>query len=57
LGYRGDSVRATQQHFIDCLRSGDEFESDAREYLQTVALVEAAYESAHLRRAVCPVVG
>jgi predicted dehydrogenase len=56
LGYRGDSVRATQQHFIECLRTGDRFESDARDYLRTVALVEAAYESAHLRCAVCPVV-
>lgn len=57
IGYRGDSVLATQQHFIDCLRSGDRFESDARDYLQTVSLVEAAYESAHLRCAVRPVVG
>ena len=45
-GYRGDSVRATQQHFIDCLQSGSEFESDARNYLKSVAVMEAGYRSA-----------
>ena len=44
-GYRGDSVRSTQQHFIDCLQSGKPFESEARDYLRTVAVVEAAYKS------------
>jgi predicted dehydrogenase len=44
-GYRGDSVFATQRHFIDCLRSGAPMESGAREYLKTVACVEAAYLS------------
>jgi predicted dehydrogenase len=44
-GYRGDSVRATQQHFADCLRSGAPFESSPEEYLKTVRVVEAAYES------------
>ena len=51
-GYRGDSVRATQQHFIECLRSGAEFESDASEYLKTVAVVEAGYRSAETEAAV-----
>jgi predicted dehydrogenase len=45
-GYRGDSVLATQQHFIDGLRTGAPFESSAREYLKTVRVVEAAYQSA-----------
>ncbi len=45
-GYRGDSVRATQQHFIDCLRTGNEFETAARDYLKTFAAVETAYLSA-----------
>ena len=45
-GYRGDSVRATQQHFLNCLASGEPFESGGREYLNTVRVVEAAYESA-----------
>jgi D-apiose dehydrogenase len=51
-GYRGDSVRRTQEHFIDCLRTGKQFESGARDYLRTVAAVEAAYKSADQRRAV-----
>jgi predicted dehydrogenase len=53
-GYRGDSVRATQEHFIRCLNTGAPFESDVREYLKTIALVEAAYASAHLHAAVAP---
>jgi predicted dehydrogenase len=45
-GYRGDSVYACQAHFIDCLKSGRSFESEAREYLKkTFAMVEAAYAS------------
>jgi predicted dehydrogenase len=44
-GYRGDSVFATQRHFIDCLRSGKPFETSGREYLKTFAAVEAAYRS------------
>jgi predicted dehydrogenase len=53
-GYRGDSVRATQQHFIDCLRAKAEPESSARQYLKTVALVEAAYQSIRSACAVTP---
>lgn len=44
-GYRGDSVRAAQQHFIRCLRDGVPAESEGREYLRTFAAVEAAYRS------------
>jgi predicted dehydrogenase len=51
-GYRGDSVRATQQHFISCLRSGAPFETGGREYLKTFAAVEAAYRSTVGRRAI-----
>ncbi len=51
-GYKGDSVRATQQHFIDCLRTGAPFESEAREYLKTFRAVEAAYESIAEKRAI-----
>ena len=42
-GYKGDSVFATQQHLLECLRTGSPSESDGREYLKTVALVEACY--------------
>ncbi len=45
-GYRGDSVRAAQEHFVRCLREGVPAESEGREYLKTFAAVEAAYRSA-----------
>lgn len=45
-GYKGDSVLATQRHFIDCLREGRTFESDPVDYLRTFAAVDAAYQSA-----------
>jgi hypothetical protein len=51
-GYRGDSVRATQQHFLECLQSGRPFESGGREYLKTFGAVEAAYRSAAAGKAV-----
>jgi len=51
-GYRGDSVKATQEHFIECLRTGRPFETSAREYLKTCAAVEAAYVSAREARSV-----
>lgn len=40
------SFVATQQHFIDCLRSGQEPETSGAETLKTMALVFAAYRSA-----------
>ena len=42
-GYKGDSVFATQQHLLDSLRSGKPAESEGREYLKTVELVEQCY--------------
>lgn len=45
-GYRGDSIRALQQHFYDCLFYGRPCESEGRAYLKTVRAVFAAYESA-----------
>lgn len=44
-GYRGDSVRATSQHFVRSLAAGLPFETPGRDYLVTVAAVEAAYRS------------
>jgi predicted dehydrogenase len=41
-----ESVLNTQAHFIDCLRSGNEFQTSGRDNLKTFALVEAAYASA-----------
>ncbi len=54
VGYKGDSVRATQQHFIDCLRTGAKFETGVREYFGSFAAVEAAYVSAAEGRVVVP---
>ncbi|HYI96880.1 MAG TPA: Gfo/Idh/MocA family oxidoreductase [Bryobacteraceae bacterium] len=51
-GYKGDSVKATQQHFIDCLRLGRPFETSANNYLPTFVAVEAAYRSASARKRV-----
>jgi predicted dehydrogenase len=51
-GYKGDSCRAAQQHFVDCLRSGTAFETEADQYLRSVACVEAAYRSAATNRPV-----
>jgi predicted dehydrogenase len=46
-GYKGDSCRATQQHFVDCLLSGVPFESEGEDYLRrTFRAVEACYQSA-----------
>ncbi len=46
VGYRGDSVYATQEHFITSLLNKTPFETGGREYLKTFAAVEAAYRSA-----------
>jgi predicted dehydrogenase len=45
-GYKGDSVKALQQHFAECLLSGEAAESEGAGYLRTVAAVEACYLSA-----------
>lgn len=51
-GYLGDSCRAAQQHFVDCLSSGAEFETSGRDYLQTFRAVFAGYESAETGRTI-----
>ena len=45
-GYRGDSVRAAQEHYVTCLKTGLRCETEGEEYLKTVAAVEACYCSA-----------
>ncbi len=45
-GYKGDSVRAFQEHAVTCLHTGEQAESDGRAYLATVAAMEACYRSA-----------
>ena len=46
INFSGDCVYTTQRHFIDCLRSGDEFETNGPEYLRSLAVQEAVYQSA-----------
>jgi D-apiose dehydrogenase len=51
-GFAGDCVYFLQRHFVDCMLSGREFESSGRDYLQTMHVMEAAYESASRREEV-----
>lgn len=51
-GFGGDCVYFTQRHFLDCLNSGEPFETNGADYLKTLAVVEAAYESSRLNRPV-----
>jgi predicted dehydrogenase len=44
--FAGDCVYLLQRHFVDCMLSGQEFESSGSDYLKNVRIVEAAYESA-----------
>jgi D-apiose dehydrogenase len=45
-GYKGDSVKALQQHMALCLLTGEASESEGPEYLKTVIAVDACYRSA-----------
>ncbi len=45
-GFAGDCVHATLQHFVDGLRAGTSFETEGRDYLKTLTVQEAVYESA-----------
>ena len=45
-GYRGGSVVAAQQHFVDCLAEGTEFETNGRDYRKSAEIVFACYQSA-----------
>jgi predicted dehydrogenase len=46
-----DSVVNIQAHWLDCLRDGREPQTSGRDNLRTLALVEAAYLSAHSAQA------
>lgn len=41
-----ESVQIIQQHFVDCLRAGTQPETSGHDNLKTLALVDAAYQSA-----------
>jgi predicted dehydrogenase len=47
-----ESVQAIQQHWVDCLRAEREPATSGRDNLKTLALVEAAYQSARTRETV-----
>lgn len=44
--FAGDCVYAVQRHFVDCMLSGADFEANGEDYLRTLAVVDAIYESA-----------
>jgi len=43
--FGGGCVYNVQRHFVDRMASGDPFESTGEDYLKTIALVEACYQS------------
>lgn len=45
IGFAGDCVQATQQHFVDGLRNDTPFETAADEYMRSIAVQEAMYRS------------
>lgn len=51
-GFAGDCVFATFQHFVRHLLDGSPFETEGTDYLKTLAVQEALYESARLGRPV-----
>ena len=53
--FAGDCCYATQRHFIDRLIDGRDFETSGEDYLRTLAVQEAVYESARTGR--CPASG
>jgi predicted dehydrogenase len=44
--FGGDCVYALQRHFVDCMLTGKEFESNGEDYLKTMKVVFATYASA-----------
>ncbi|MFB3826882.1 MAG: Gfo/Idh/MocA family protein [Bryobacteraceae bacterium] len=52
VNFAGDCVYFTQRHFVDSMLSGSEFESHGGDYLKTLRVADAVYESAATGRAV-----
>lgn len=46
VNFASDCVYALERHFVECMRSGAQFESHGEDYLKTVRVVDAAYDSA-----------
>lgn len=53
-GYKGGSCENAQRHFIETLLSDTVFESNGDDYLRTLAVVEAVYQSAACGERVVP---
>ena len=45
-GFAGDCCHATQQHFVQGLLTGQPLETNAQEYLRSLRVQEAVYQSA-----------
>jgi len=52
INFAGDCVYFLQRHFVDCVLNGKEFESSGDDYLKTIQVVQAAYDSAETSRVV-----
>ncbi|MBC8166586.1 MAG: Gfo/Idh/MocA family oxidoreductase [Bryobacteraceae bacterium] len=52
VGYKGDSARAVQMHFLDCIRGLTQPESSVDKYWNTFAAVQASYASAACGKAI-----
>jgi predicted dehydrogenase len=50
MEFAGDCVYTTQRHFIDCLLSGEEFEPNGPDYMKSLEVQEAVYESGRTNR-------
>jgi D-apiose dehydrogenase len=48
VNFAGDCVYTTQRHFVDCLLSGEVFETNGTDYLKSLAVQEAVYKSAKI---------
>jgi predicted dehydrogenase len=46
VNFGGDCVYTLQRHFVDAMSTGMEFEANGDDYLKTLAVVDAVYESA-----------
>jgi predicted dehydrogenase len=46
VNFAGDCCYFLQRHFVDCFLGGCEFESSGEDYLETLRVVDAIYESA-----------
>jgi D-apiose dehydrogenase len=51
-GFGGDCCYAIQRHFVDRMLDGNPFETSGEDYLKTLAVQEAAYQSAERRQPV-----